>query len=188
KLVFFHQQGEPTLYARLGDAVRAASVRGLKACVTTNGSTLNDRLVDGLLDAGLARLVISLQTPDEASFKIRGARNLTFEAFEERVARAIRRVGAAAGAATEVTVAFLTKPFGILQLPTIGRDWALVGTDAGLRDILKAWARRAGAPDLAAADRAIDGARAARWNVLRLGPRLVFETRPVGEWSTPAQH
>src|SRR5213078_813094 len=54
---------------------RRAPRLGLKPCVTTNGSTLTDRLVDSLLEAGLHRLTISLQTPDEKSFAIRGARN-----------------------------------------------------------------------------------------------------------------
>lgn len=188
RLVLFHQQGEPTLYTRLADAVRAGARRGLAIAITTNGSTLNDRLVDGLLDAGLRRLVISLQTPDEASFRIRGAKNLTFAAFEERVVRAIRRI-LDARAATEVTVALLTKPFGgFLSLPTIGREWAIVGSDAGLREVLAAWARRVlAAPSPAALD-AIATARAVRWNRLRLAPRLVFETRPVGEWSRPPAH
>jgi hypothetical protein len=194
RLVLFHQQGEPTLYARLADAVRAGTRRGLAIAVTTNGSTLNDRLVDALLEAGLARLHISLQTPDEASFRIRGARNLGYAAFEERVARAIRRIVAAEGAPTEVSVAFLTRPFGgWLSLPTIGRDWSIVGTDAGLREILRAWARRAleatpHEPRLAAAEREIGKLGVARWNRLRLAPRLSFETRPVGEWSMPEHH
>lgn len=188
RLIVFHQQGEPTLYARLLDAVRAAAARGLATCVTTNGSTLGDRLVDGLVEAGLARLVISLQTPDEASFRIRGARNLSYAAFEERVARGIRRALAApAGAATEVTVAFLTKPLGMLSLPTAGRDWAIVRDDAGLRAILRRWAAIAlgGGVLPPAVERVIERARAARWNRLRLARRLTFETRVVGEWPAP---
>jgi hypothetical protein len=185
RTVLFHQQGEPTLYARLADAVRAGARRGLAVAVTTNGSTLCDRLVDDLLDAGLARLVISLQTPDEASFRIRGARNLGYAAFEERVARAIRRI-LAAEAATEVSVAFLTKPFGgRLSLPTVGRDWAIVGSDEGLRAILARWAEKALDRPSEAARRAIAATRAARWNRLGLAPRLRFETRPVGEWPVP---
>jgi hypothetical protein len=187
RLVLFHQQGEPTLHPRLPDAVRLAARLGLRPCVTTNGSTLDDRLVDALLDAGLHRLTISLQTPDERSFAIRGARNLSYAAFEERVARGVRRVLAAAGAATEVSVAFLTNPFGRLALPTIGRDWSIVASDGDLRAILRAWARRcldgiAGAP---APEREIARARAAFPNLLRLAPRLLFETRQVGEWPAP---
>ncbi len=183
RLVLFHQQGEPTLYPRLEDALRAAAARGLPVCVTTNGSTLNDRLVDMLLDARLARLTISLQTPDEASFKIRGARNLAFAPFAERVARAVRRIGAASGAETAVVLAFLTNPYGgRFGLPTIGRDWSLVGTDAELRRVLADWAGRCGAP---AAARGIARAHAARPNRIELAPRLAFETRPVGEWPRP---
>jgi hypothetical protein len=190
-LLLFHQQGEPTLYARLPDAVRAASDRGLKPCVTTNGSTLHDRLVDALLESRLHRLTISLQTPDPKSYAIRGARNLSFSAFEERVVRAVRRVLAARGAATEVNVVLLTNPLGRIALPTIGRDWSIVSTTEGLHAVLRDWAARCleGAPDAPPSDavaRAIERARAARANTLRLGARLIFETRQVGEWPAPA--
>lgn len=190
RLVLFHQQGEPTLYPRLGDALRAAAARGLPVCIVTNGSTLNDRLVDLLLETRLARLTISLQTPDEASFAIRGAANLGYAAFEARVARAVRRILAAREAPTAVDVVFLTNPFGgRLGLPTIGRDWSLIQTDAALRRVLADWAGRcldgASESDNQQMLAAIARARAARPNHIELAPRLAFETRIVGEWPTP---
>ncbi len=189
RLVLFHQQGEPTLYRGLNHAVAKATRLGLATSVTTNGSTLTDTLVDGLLDAGLSQLNISLQTPDEASFRIRGARNLAYPAFEERVVRAVRRA-LAADSRTQVTVSFLTRAFLGLSAPTVGRTWPLVASTAALHELLESWAVRfldgsLNDSNRDAVKRAISRARVIRRNELRLGPRLTFEARPVGEWATP---
>ncbi|HLA79128.1 MAG TPA: radical SAM/SPASM domain-containing protein [Vicinamibacteria bacterium] len=189
RLVLFHQQGEPTLHRHLNHAVAKASALGLATSVTTNGSTLTDPLIDGLLQAGLSQLIISLQTPDPASFSIRGARNLAYPAFEERVVRGVRRV-LAADSRTEITVSFLTKPLFGASAPTVGRGWPLVSSKAALHQLLETWAARFldGAGNGATPDalrRAVARTGMLSRNELRLGPRLVFEARPVGEWATP---
>ncbi len=189
RLVLFHQQGEPTLHRHLSHAVATASKLGLATCVTTNGSTLTDPLVDGLLQAGLSQLIISLQTPDPASFRIRGARNLAYPAFEERVVRAVQRA-LAADSRTEITVSFLTKPLLGASAPTVGRGWPLVTGNAALHQLLETWAVRfldgaGNGSSRHALRRAVARTGVLRRNELRLGPRLVFEARPVGDWATP---
>lgn len=187
--VVFHQQGEPLLYPRLAEAVTHATGLGLTTCVTTNGALLDDRRVDELLAAGLSRLVVSLQTPDEASFVIRGARGLSYPEFEARVVRAVRRV-LAADAPTEVRVAFLTKPFPRLTLPIIGNEWKIVSHNRDLHALLDGWAVRLlegldGAPVPGAIRKAVRRTGVLHRNELRLHPRLVLEARPVGMWSMP---
>ncbi len=189
RLVLFHQQGEPTLHRHLNHAVAKASALGLATSVTTNGSTLTDPLVDGLLEAGLSQLNISLQTPDPASFLMRGAKNLTYPSFEARVVRAVRRA-LAADTHTEVTVSFLTKPLFGASAPTVGRGWPLVTGNGALHQLLETWALRfldgAGSGSTPeAVRRAVARTSVLHRNELRLGPRLVFEARPVGEWATP---
>lgn len=190
RLVLFHQQGEPTLHRHLNHAVATASKLGLATSVTTNGSTLTDPLVDGLTRAGLSQLHISLQTPDPASFHIRGARNLAYPAFEERVVRAVRRA-LSADCRTEITVSFLTKPLLGLSAPALGRSWPLVSRNAALHQLLESWAIRfldedGEGPTRTAIQRAVARTGVLRRNELRLGPRLTFEARPVGDWATPS--
>ncbi|HNX49041.1 MAG TPA: radical SAM/SPASM domain-containing protein [Thermoanaerobaculaceae bacterium] len=187
--VVFHQQGEPLLFPRLAEAVARGTELGLTTCVTTNGALLDDRRVDELLASKLSRLVVSLQTPDEESFVIRGARGLSFREFEARVVRAVRRVLAAAGP-TEVRVAFLTKPLPRLTLPIVGSDWKIVEHNRDLHPLLESWAGRLlegldGVPDARAIRKAVRRTGVLHRNEVRLHSRLVLEARPVGFWSMP---
>ncbi|MBI4917556.1 MAG: radical SAM protein [Acidobacteria bacterium] len=187
--VYFHQQGEPLLHPGLADAVAHATSLKLETSVTTNGALLTEAAVDRLVGAGLTELVVSLQTPDEASFAIRGAKNLTYPAFEERVVRAVARV-LASGGHTDVRVAFLTKPLPRFTLPFVGGSWRLVEHTRELRALLLAWAERwlpalPDAPAPAAVRRAIGKAGVLHRNEIRLHPRLLLEARPVGAWPMP---
>lgn len=187
--VHFHQQGEPLLHPRLAEGVARATALGLDTSVTTNAALLDDRRVDALLAAGLGQLVVSLQTPDPASFAIRGAKGLDYEQFEKRVVRAVRRI-LAAEASTRVAVAFLTKPWPRLTLPMVGHEWQLVQHNRDLHPLLEGWASRlveglAGAPPAAAIRRAVRLTGVLHRNEVRLHPRLVLETRPVGMWPMP---
>lgn len=58
--VQFHFRGEPTLYGRLTEAVRAANVRGLCSSVVTNGVLVDEALWMELLKAGLSSICISI--------------------------------------------------------------------------------------------------------------------------------
>lgn len=187
--VVFHQQGEPLLYPRLPEAVAHASALGLATCVTTNGALLDDRRVDALLAAGVTTLVLSLQTPDEESFALRGASHLSYAEFEARIVHAVRRI-LLADAPTQVSVAFLTKPLARFTLPVFGKDWRLVEHNRELRPLLEGWARRLvegipGAPGREAIARAVRRTGVLRRNEVRLHPRLTLESRPVGQWPMP---
>ena len=187
--VHFHQQGEPLLHPRLADGVAHATTLGLATSVTTNAALLDDRRVDALLEAGLSHLVISLQTPDPESFAIRGARGLDYPTFEARVVRAVRRV-LAAEAPTSVSVALLTKPWPRLTLPYVGHTWQLVQHSRDLLFLLERWAGRLAlffvdGPAPAAIHTAVRRTGVLHRNQVRLHPRLMLETRPVGMWPMP---
>ncbi len=187
--VVFHQQGEPLLYPRLAEAVARGTALGLATCVTTNGALLDDRRVDALVEAGLSRLVVSLQTPDEASFALRGAGELSYAEFEGRIIHAVQRI-LRAPAATAVSVEFLTKPLARLTLPIVGREWRLVEHNRELWKLLEDWACRllAGLPDTpdrTAVRLAVRRTGVLRRNELRLHPRLSLASRPVGQWPMP---
>jgi len=187
--VVFHQQGEPLLYPHLHEGVAAATRLGLASFVTSNGALLSDAVVDRLLESGLTELNVSLQTPDEASFAIRGAHGLDYAAFEARVVNAVQRV-LRAPSATRVRVELLTKPLPRLTLPNVGKDWKIVERNHELHAMLEKWAHRwvgdlEDAPSPKSITRAVRRTGVLHRNELRLHPRLVIETRPVGEWSMP---
>lgn len=62
---------EPLLYPDIIEAVSYINRQGLRSSVATNGTLLAD-LADGLIRAGLAKIVVSLDGPPEAHDKIRG--------------------------------------------------------------------------------------------------------------------
>ncbi len=189
--IVYHQQGEPTLYPRLAEAIQYGVSKGQKVVVTTNGSRLDDRVCDAMTGSRLDRLHVSLQTPDAESFRIRGAPYMSYEEFAERIAGGVRRV-LAADAPTVVHVHFLTSPHPMLANPD-NPDMKILSTDAELSQALVKWARTflegtADAARLPAIERDLARVSATRWNQLRLTPRLVLETKQVGEWVNPKIH
>jgi MoaA/NifB/PqqE/SkfB family radical SAM enzyme len=66
--VMFGGFGEPTAHPRLLEMMGAVRRRGLRVELTTNGTRLDDALVDGLFDCGLDRLWVSIDGADETHF------------------------------------------------------------------------------------------------------------------------
>lgn len=185
--IHFHVMGEPLLYRHLPEAVAYAGERGLVTVVTTNGSLLTSDVADALLAANLSRLVVSLQTPDDESFRIRGAGSLTFPEYEQRLRTSMRRLLGAAGS-TEVVLAMRTTAYPRLQQP--GSRLRIIDTPAELHAHLRRWIAfllegRAAPGELERLMAVAASASVARWNVLRATPRLVLETRPLGGWVKP---
>jgi MoaA/NifB/PqqE/SkfB family radical SAM enzyme len=55
-----HGIGEPLMHKRIVDAVAFAKSKGMHVSITTNGSLLTHEMIEGLLDAGLHSLCISI--------------------------------------------------------------------------------------------------------------------------------
>ncbi len=90
--VMFGGFGEPTAHPRILEMIRAVKGLGLRAELTTNATLLDDALIDGLLDARLDTLWISLDGVTEESFEaIRAGASLG--RVRENVERLGRRNG-----------------------------------------------------------------------------------------------
>jgi hypothetical protein len=182
----FHVMGEPTLHPDLADIVAHARRVGLGTCLTTNGSRLDDELLTRLTEAGLDRLIISLQTPDEETFRLRGAQDLCFDDYAVRVLGIARRF-LGADWRTSLTVSFLSSPLRRLIIP-IYPEVSIADTSADLKRHMARWAdliikgtavekRR---PEIV---KQIDKTRSWLENTIRLSDRLSFQTRIMGDWS-----
>jgi len=114
--IHFHVMGEPLLHPDLPDAVRSARRHGMEAWVTTNGSLLTPALLTELREAGLCRLTVSLQTPDMATFALRGSRHLAFEEYRDRLIATARAFLASPGS-MRLTVCFLANPLRRFHAP-----------------------------------------------------------------------
>ena len=140
KSVLFHVMGEPTLHPHLIDIAEYAHHKNVNVCVTTNGSTMGKELLGGLIKANVKRVILSLQTPDENTFSMRGAGELSFEEYAERVT-SIARAFINDGHGSELTINFLSSPLRRLIIP-IARELSIADTSKKLRAYLKVWVER----------------------------------------------
>jgi hypothetical protein len=89
--VKLHQMGEPMLHPDLIEIVAHAEASGVSIELNTNCSLITEPIVDALYAAGLTNLILSYQTPDEASFRRRNAPHITFDEYLARVRLAVER-------------------------------------------------------------------------------------------------
>jgi len=81
KQVALHLMGEPTLHPKLHDILTYAKSKNVKIALTTNGSTLVKKKVPKLLDSISGKIVASLMTPTEETYKIRGDVRLSWDRY-----------------------------------------------------------------------------------------------------------
>ena len=72
--VLLFQWGEPLLVSELPAMIAAASRRGIRTMITTNGTLLDEGWCGGLLEAGLTRLTLSVDGDAATHEEIRGVR------------------------------------------------------------------------------------------------------------------
>lgn len=72
EFVLLFQWGEPLLVRELPQMIQAATERGVRTMITTNGTLLTEEWSRKLLDAGLARLTLSVDGDPETHRRIRG--------------------------------------------------------------------------------------------------------------------
>jgi tetratricopeptide (TPR) repeat protein len=85
-----HLMGEPTLHPRFLDIAAYAATLSLKLELVTNGSPFTAKMIPLFLDVFSGSLVVSLQTPNEASYHLRGKTGLSWDRYIEGI-RALAR-------------------------------------------------------------------------------------------------
>ncbi len=191
KSVLFHVMGEPTLHPHLIDIAEYAHHKNVNVCVTTNGSTMGKELLDGLIKANVKRVILSLQTPDENTFSMRGAGELSFEEYAERVT-SIARAFINNGHESELTINFLSSPLRRLIIP-IAKELSIADTSKKLRAYLQVWVERIlrgtsieyRLPDVL---RQITHVKSFKENKITVSDRISIHTRIVGDWATHFDH
>lgn len=186
KTVLFHVMGEPALHPHLVDIAAYAGGRGIETCLTTNGSRLDEKLLNELTGAGINRIIISLQTPDPKTFALRGAKGVSFDDYAEKILAIARRFLEGAGKTT-LTISFLSSPLRRLIIP-IYPEVSIADTSSDLKRHLRVWTDKIFAGTGMEERRAeivqqINKIRSFRENVIRLTDRLSFTTRIMGDWS-----
>lgn len=140
KTILFHVMGEPLLHPDLIDIVSYASSRGIETCITTNGSRLDENLLEELIRAGIRKIIISLQTPDEKTFALRGAIDIQFEEYAEKITASAKRF-LHETENTKLIISFLSSPLRRLIIP-IFPEVSIADTSSDLKRYLRLWAER----------------------------------------------
>jgi MoaA/NifB/PqqE/SkfB family radical SAM enzyme len=83
--ITFHVMGEPFMHPRFFEILEHAAERGVKTGITTNGTYLDEEMGIKLEKVTASQVNISLQTPDEESFKTRKSRRMKFEEYHNRI-------------------------------------------------------------------------------------------------------
>jgi hypothetical protein len=184
--IHFHVMGEPLLHPDLPEAVRLARRNGMEAWVTTNGSLLTPELVAELRQAGLSHLTVSLQTPDAATFVLRGSRRLPFEEYRERLIAVVRDL-LDSPEAMRLSICFLANPLRRFHAPN-PPTMRVAESGKDLRNHMARWVDWIFPGTRYDADLAHLLARTRRAGILKesripLTRELDFQVRILGNWA-----
>ena len=83
--ITFHVMGEPFMHPRFFDILDHATHLGVKTGITTNGTYLNEEIAAKIEQVTISQINVSLQTPDEESFKTRKSRRMDFEEYKAKI-------------------------------------------------------------------------------------------------------
>jgi len=191
-LVLFHVMGEPTLHPHLVEMAEYAHSRKVDVCLTTNASRLSEDMLTALCRAGVKHIIVSLQTPDDHSFAMRGAKDLSFDEYAQRIISLVHFfLRQPKETETAISIDFLTSPLRRLVVPLM-EEFSIIDTTRKLRQHLTNWARRTLERTpfehcLPATLRQIQHATVFRENRIAVAPGLTFHTRIVGDWANHFQ-
>jgi MoaA/NifB/PqqE/SkfB family radical SAM enzyme len=185
--ITFHVMGEPTLHPDFFEILSYALDRGVKVGLTTNGGGLGDNIGKGLLDYNLHQIDVSLQTPDENSFKLRKAKALTFDSYLTGVLNFFRYYHEK-WPDTIFKFRFLNTRFAKKTLEKRKGPVRVISSTEELRNTFRTWADRI--YDLIGVDKErrekafkkINDLASFKWNVVEIYPNIFFETYVLEDW------
>lgn len=186
KTVLFHVMGEPTLYPNFIDVVRYAADKKIETCLTINGILLDEKLLNELIDAGVGSIIVSLQTPDEKTFSLRGAKGITFDSYADRIVSIAKRFLNETGK-TRLTISFLSSPLRRLIIP-IFPEVSIADTSSDLKRHLELWLDKIIINTLLENRRRdvlkqIQKIWTFKENTVKISGRLSFHIRVMGDWA-----
>ncbi|MEM0980089.1 MAG: radical SAM/SPASM domain-containing protein [Cyanobacteria bacterium P01_H01_bin.58] len=187
-IVTFHLMGEPLIYPHIFEGIQMAVARSLRLHLTTNGSTFHlfPAQIERLVQSGIPKVTISLQTPDPHTFRLRGAPpRLQPTAYFEGITRYVQANLRDSTSPTRIHIKFLDTtphPFLVPHKPM-----TIVEGKAQMQQELMNWAKQlfegiSDAPDETTMAAAITRHRPGRWQVIPLHPKLALETFPLDSW------
>ena len=188
--ITFHVMGEPFMHPRFFEILDYAAQLGVKTGITTNGTYLDEEQAIKLEKVTASQVNISLQTPDEESFKTRKARRLKFEEYHNRI---LEFIGACLKQTKppKIKVHFLNTS---IKTEVPGEDWtvgtmSVINNTKELRKTFRYWANEVhkicpplSPEEKAVVEKKIDKLSTFKWNVVEIAPNISFETYILNTW------
>jgi MoaA/NifB/PqqE/SkfB family radical SAM enzyme len=185
--ITFHVMGEPTLHPAFFGILDHASKEGMPVGLTTNGGGLGGRIGARLLDFPLHQIDVSLQTPDDNSFRLRKAKSLTFDRFLNGIV-AFFSAYRERHPETIFKFRFLNTTIPVKTIEKKNGPVRVLSSTRELRAVLGEWVKRIYAavgepmekwgPALDRVNRLVSY----KWNVVEILPRVFFETYLLADW------
>ena len=188
--ITFHVMGEPFMHPRFFEILDYAAQLGVKTGITTNGTYLDEDQAIKLEKVTASQVNISLQTPDEESYKTRKARRMKFDEYHNRI---LEFIGACLKQTKppKIKVHFLNTS---IKSEVPGEDWtvgtmSVINNTKELRKTFRYWANEVHkiCPPLSSEEKSIvekkiDKLSTFKWNVVEIAPNISFETYILNTW------
>ena len=188
--ITFHVMGEPFMHPRFFEILDYAAQLGVKTGITTNGTYLDEEQAIKLEKVTASQINISLQTPDEESFKTRKARRMKFDEYHNRI---LEFIGACLYQTKppKIKVHFLNTS---IKTEVPGEDWtvgtmSVINNTEELRKTFRYWANEVhkifpplSSEEKTAVEKKIDKLSTFKWNVIEIAPNISFETYILNTW------
>lgn len=140
--ILFHLMGEPLVYPHIFDAISMAIERGLNLELITNGSTFHlvPKHIHQLVESGVSKVTISLQTPDIETFALRGApKGLGAEQYFQGITQFVRE-NTQSESMTAVQIKFMDSTPSFFSMPY--KMLSVIDGRKQLRDHFGHWTER----------------------------------------------
>ncbi len=185
--ITLHVMGEPTLHPDFFDILSHAAAENVPVGLTTNCGGLSRSVGQRLLDYPLHQIDFSLQTPDEKSFTLRKAGQLSFDEYLEGILNFFVEYRKRHGQ-TIFKFRFLNTTFRCKTMENKTGPIQVISSTRELRNVFAYWVGRI--YDMMGLDGSCRNRALSRinklvsykWNVVEILPNVFFETYLLGDW------
>jgi MoaA/NifB/PqqE/SkfB family radical SAM enzyme len=186
--ITFHVMGEPTLHPKFFEILDYAIEKKMPVGLTTNGTGLNGKTGERLATFDLHQIDVSLQTPDEISFSLRKAKNMSFNEYIDGIfgffsAYNVKEKN------TIFKFRFLNTRLSSKKVGEKINHVSINSTNRELRQTFRYWAERvydALEVDGDKRERALNEINKLvwyKWNVIEIFDKVFFETYLFSDWT-----
>jgi MoaA/NifB/PqqE/SkfB family radical SAM enzyme len=184
--ITFHVMGEPLLHPRFFSILDHARQAGLPVGLTTNGALLTSDTIHELARRDLHQIDISLQSPDEESFRATRGTRMDFTIYRKRLTDLLT-AGHARPEPPVFKIRIMTTRFAAKMKARLGIP-DFLSTNELLQQTVTDWTHAVydalgkPRPDPDLLQKNIRKIKIHAWNVIEISPKVFIETYVLTDW------